>query len=139
MKIFNITIKHLRLPIVIFMFLIAIFLCLFLNNINTINMTSENFSEVLKDCHDAPYKYENKKIKMVGYIFRVSDFESNQFVVARDMLINESESRIIGFLCEASNSYEFQDNEWVSVTRYNNSWRISWNYAYNQSKKNGTL
>ena len=70
---------------------------------------------ILKDCHDAPYKYENKKIKMVGYIFRARDFESNQFVVARDMLINESESRIIGFLCESNDSYKFQDNEWVLV------------------------
>ena len=115
MKIFNITIKHLRLPIVIFMFLLSIFLCLFLNHIQTINMSSKNFSQILKDCHDSPYKYENKKIKMVGYIFRTTDFESNQFVVARDMLINESESRIIGFLCESNDSYKFQDNEWVLV------------------------
>ena len=120
MKIFNISIKSLRLPFIIFMFLIAIILCLFLTNLNTIDMTSENFSKVLKDCHDSPYKYENKKIKMIGYIFRASDFESNQFVIARDMLINESESRIIGFLCESTDSYKFQDNEWVCATRNDN-------------------
>ena len=116
MKIFNISIKPLRLPITLFMFLLATILCIFLTNINTINMNSENFSKLLKDCHDSPYKYENKKIKMVGYVFRASDFEANQFVIARDMLINENESRIIGFLCESNDSYKFKDNEWVCAT-----------------------
>ena len=60
MKIFNISIKPLRLPITLFMFLLATILCIFLTNINTINMNSENFSKLLKDCHDSPYKYENK-------------------------------------------------------------------------------
>jgi uncharacterized membrane protein YcgQ (UPF0703/DUF1980 family) len=53
---------------------------------------------------------------MVGYIFRASDFSTNQFVIARDMLINESESRIIGFLCESENALSFPDNEWVRAT-----------------------
>ena len=139
MKIFNISIKHLRLPIVILMFLCAVLLCIFLNNYCTINMTSENFSKILKECHDSPYKYENKKIKMVGYVFRASDFESNQFVIARDMLINESESRIIGFLCESNESYKIKNNEWVCATRKDNYRRISRHYAYNRNKKTGTM
>lgn len=116
MKIYNIKFKYIYFPFIIALFLLATILCIFLINSNTIIMTSENFSKILKDCHDSPYKYENKKIKMVGYIFRTNDFSTNQFVVARDMLINESESRIIGFLCESEKAHSFQDNEWVCAT-----------------------
>lgn len=116
MKIYNVNLKNIFFPLVIVLFLLASLLCLFLINSNTITMTSENFSTILKECHDAPYKYKNKKIKMVGYIFRVNDFTTKQFVIARDMVINESESRIIGFLCESENAHEFQDNEWVCAT-----------------------
>lgn len=119
MKIYNIKVNKFRIPIVILLFLIAIILCNFLANSNTIKMTSENYSEILKKIHDSPYEYENKKIEMVGYVFRANDFNSNQFVVARDMLINESESRIIGFLCENPNAQELNNNEWIAVTRNN--------------------
>ena len=92
-------------------------------------MTSENYSEILKKIHDSPYEYENKKIKMVGYVFRGKDFNVNQIVIARDMLINETESRIIGFLCEAPEVQELKDNEWVSVERSHSYWELSWSYA----------
>ena len=85
-------------------------------------MTSENYSSILKKIHDSPYEYENKKIEMVGYVFRTNDFNVNQIVVARDMLINESESRIIGFLCESPQVQELENNEWISVKRNTLYW-----------------
>lgn len=136
MKIYNIEINKFRIPITILLFLIAILLCNSVSNIRTIKMTSENYSEILKKIHDSPYEYENKKIEMVGYVFRVQDFNINQIVVARDMLINESESRIIGFLCELPQAQELENNEWISVKRNHPYRKLSW---YNAHRKNKIL
>lgn len=40
------------------------------------------------------------KINFKGYIYRVFDFEENQFVIARDMFINEEKTQtvVVGFL-----------------------------------------
>lgn len=122
MKIYNMEINKYRLPIIILFFLIAILLCTVVPKLGTIKMTSENYSEILKKIHDSPYEYENKKIEMVGYVFRGNDFNIDQIVVARDMLINESESRIIGFLCESPQVQELSNNEWISVKRNNLCW-----------------
>ena len=46
-------------------------------------------------------------------IFRNKDFTNNQFVIARDMLISEDETQIVGFLCESINASKFLNNEWV--------------------------
>lgn len=84
-------------------------------NDDTIIMTNENFTYILNDCHDNIDKYINKKISFTGYIFRANDFAETQFVTARDMLINESEFRIVGFLCNYKNAKKFEDDVWVSV------------------------
>lgn len=84
-------------------------------NDKTIIMTNENYTYILNDCHNNIDKYVNKKISFTGYIFRANDFTETQFVTARDMLINESEFRIVGFLCNYKNAKKFEDNMWVSV------------------------
>ena len=116
MKIYNVS-KHSIMMIVslVLILLILFFIAMKLITPSTIIMTNENYTEILKDCHDKPYTYVNKKIISSGYIFRTSDFSDTRFVLARDMLINESESRIVGFLCEYGNANEFENNEWVSI------------------------
>ena len=136
MKIYNIEINKYRIPIIILLFLIATLLCTAAPKIGTIKMTSENYSEILKKIHDSPYEYENKKIEMVGYVFRANDFNINQIVVARDMLINESESRIIGFLCESPEAQDLENNEWISVKRNHLRRKLSRCYAH---RKNNIL
>ena len=117
MKIYNINVKSLIFVIFLISLLIILFIgTMALINSSTIVMNNENFTKVLKECHDDPYTYINKRIICSGYVFRGQDFAKNQFVVARDMLINESESRIVGFLCEFENANEFENNEWVSIS-----------------------
>lgn len=82
---------------------------------DAIIMTNENFTYILNDCHNNIEKYINKKISFTGYIFRANDFTETQFVTARDMLISNSEFRIVGFLCNYKNAKKFEDNMWVSV------------------------
>lgn len=62
-------------------------------------------------------KYLNKKIKFSGYIYRVSDFTDEQFVLARDMIISSDlKTLIVGFLCKYKNAKKFDTNTWVQVT-----------------------
>lgn len=110
----NIKFKNILKIFFILSFLFALLITLSARS-NIITMTNENFTEILKEYHDNPYKYEGKRIKTSGYIFRAADFSNNQLVIARDMWLNESTSHIVGFLCELDNSCTYKDHTWVSA------------------------
>ena len=78
----------------------------------------ENYTNILKTVHDDLDSYVGAKIKFVGYVYRVIDFKDNQFVLARDMLINEelTQSVVVGFLSEYKDTSKFKDGEWVELT-----------------------
>ena len=81
-------------------------------------INSDNYANILQSVHDDLDSYVGMKIKIKGYIYRVIDFEENQFVIARDMYINEekTQSVVVGFLSEFKNAKDFQDGEWVELT-----------------------
>ena len=118
MKIFNIKLDIHKISyifIVCIIILLSIFLInLFLNN-QTIHMNSENYTTILRDSHQNISKYIGKKIVTSGYIFRASNFENNNFVIARDMLENENEASIVGFLCEYNQANDFENNVWIEA------------------------
>lgn len=78
---------------------------------------SEDYTNILEAVHDNLDEYIGMKIKFKGYIYRVFDFEENQFVIARDMFINEEKTQtvVVGFLCEYKDSKKFQDGTWVEM------------------------
>lgn len=78
----------------------------------------ENYINILQAVHENPSSYIGIKIRFVGYLYRVLDFEENQFVLARDMFVNDQKSQtvVVGFLCEYKNATEFIDGEWVELT-----------------------
>lgn len=110
----NIKFKTILKIFFILSFLFALLIALIAHS-NTITMTNENFTSILKEYHDNPYKYEGKRIKTSGYIFRAADFSNNQFVIARDMWLDENTSHIVGFLCELGNICTYKDDTWVSA------------------------
>lgn len=115
MKIFNIKIniqKFFWISIIIVFLLLIVYL---ISNNTNINMNNKNYTTILRDCHNDISKYLGRKITTSGYIFRGKDFDKNNFVVARDMLINESEANIVGFLCLYDQIDDFKDNEWVNI------------------------
>lgn len=116
MKFVNITKKSIRYVLLISL-LIAFISFLILKSIqsNAIIMNDENYTQILKDSHENPYSYLNKRVISNGYLYRANDFKENQFVVARDMLINEHESRIVGFLCEYDEINKFESNQWIQI------------------------
>ncbi len=110
----NIKFKSILKIFFIVSFLFALLITLSARS-NTITMTNENFTEILKKYHDNPYKYEGKRIKTSGYIFRAADFSNNQLVIARDMWLDENTSHIVGFLCELDDFCTYKDHTWVSA------------------------
>lgn len=78
----------------------------------------ENYTNILKSVHEDLDSYSGMKIKFTGYVYRLIDFEDNQFVLARDMLINEEQTQsvVVGFLSEYKDAKNFKDDEWVEVT-----------------------
>ena len=79
---------------------------------------TENYTNILKAVHDNPDSYIGMKINFTGYIYRVIDFKEEQFVIARDMFINESKTQavVVGFLCESKDVKNFKDGTWVNIT-----------------------
>lgn len=89
--------------------------CLPQNNISTIS--ASNYTNVLKAVHDDIDSYVGLKINFIGYVYRVSDLNENQFVLARDMIISSNRQYVVvGFLSEYANAKDFKDNTWVEVT-----------------------
>ena len=85
------------------------------SNINI--LSTKNYTNVLKTVHENIDEYVGVKIKFTGYIYRIFDFNDNQFVLARDMLISsDNKSVVVGFLCNCPNAHNFNDNSWVEVT-----------------------
>ena len=78
------------------------------------NITTENYTNILKAVHDNLDTYIGQKICFSGYVYRAIDFKNNEFVLARDMLINVgSQTLIVVFLCNCKNAKEYPDNTWV--------------------------
>ena len=75
------------------------------------------YTNILKTVHENIDAYVGKKICFTGYVYRVLDLQDNQFVLARDMIVSSnSQSVVVGFLCEYDNAKDFTDNTWVKVT-----------------------
>lgn len=108
---------------------ILIFACLKIFNNNTfkindsiksediIQLTPNNYTNILKTVHENLDSYVGKTINFSGYIYRLYDFSDNEFVLARDMVISSDfKSLVVGFLCNYKNISDFSDGTWVNIT-----------------------
>lgn len=87
------------------------------SNSETIEITSKNYTNVLKAVHDNIDSYVGLKIHFIGFVYRVFDLTDNQFVLARNMIINaENHTVVVGFLCESIESKSYDNNTWVEIT-----------------------
>ena len=59
------------------------------------NLTPENYTNILKEVHENLDTYIGQKISFTGYIYRVQDLEENQFILARDMIINSKNQTVV--------------------------------------------
>ena len=78
---------------------------------------SEQYTNVLKEVHDNVDDYIGKEISFVGYVYKIDYLKPNQFVLARNMIINQaSQSVVVGFLCEYDNISNFENLSWVKIS-----------------------
>ena len=81
------------------------------------SLTADNYTDVLKMVHDDLDTYIGQKIKFSGYVYRAPDFTDCEFVLARNMLVNNnSQSLIVGFLCNYDDIKSYPDNTWIEIT-----------------------
>lgn len=84
------------------------------NNITEIN--EFNYTNILKAANENIDDYIGCKVKVTGYVYRLLDFDKNQFVVARDMKFGENgQSLVVGFLCSYDRASTFPDGTWVEI------------------------
>ena len=84
---------------------------------NIFNISAKNYTNVLKTVHDDIKTYIGMKINFTGYVYRMIDFNENQFVLARNMIISSDFNYVVvGFLCDYDNIKNFKDGTWVNVT-----------------------
>lgn len=83
----------------------------------TININSSQYTNILKQVYDNVDDYINQSVSFTGYVYKLTDFNDTEFVLARDMLINsDSQSVIVGFLCSYENAKTLKEGTWVNVT-----------------------
>ncbi len=84
---------------------------------NVFKITASNYTNVLKSVHDNIDDYIGININFTGYVYRMIDFNENQFVLARNMVISSDlQTVVVGFLCECEESKNFNDNDWIEIT-----------------------
>ena len=130
MFVYNVKISSKKLfKLVIALMFIVVFIIIgisiyktFINNSTTndgsdvYTIDSNNYTNVLKAVHDDIDTYVGQKIHFSGYVYRVYDLQNDEFVLARDMVINsEFQTLVVGFLCHYDNSDIFKDGSWVDI------------------------
>lgn len=82
----------------------------------TFELNSQNYTNVLQNVHNDIDKYVGQKIKFTGYMFRMYDFNEEQFVLARDMIVSSDfQTVVVGFLCHSNIAKNFEDGTWVEI------------------------
>ena len=77
---------------------------------------ASNYTNILKTVHDNLETYIGQKISFAGYVYRVPDINENEFILARDMIINSNlQTLVVGFLCKCDNAKDYGDRVWVEV------------------------
>lgn len=68
--------------------------------------------------HNDIDSYVGCKLHFSGYIYRLIDFDQNQFVLARDMLVSDDKSQtlVVGFLCTYEKAMSFDEGTWVELS-----------------------
>lgn len=87
-----------------------------LANENVNNISSANYTNVLKNVHENLNTYIGMKIKVTGFVYRLYDFNESQFVIAREMIVSSDyQGVIVGFLCNLNEASEYKDGTWVEI------------------------
>lgn len=87
------------------------------NSSSVSSIDPKNYTNILKAVHEDIDSYVGTNFKFTGYVYRAMDFNDNQFVLARNMVISSDyQTLIVGFLCESEKIINIKDNTWIEIT-----------------------
>ncbi len=87
-----------------------------INKKDIYEITSTNYTNILKSVHDNVDEYVGQKIKFSGYVYRMFDFSQSQFVLARKMVISSDfQTVVVGFLCDYDSASNYENDCWVEI------------------------
>lgn len=76
----------------------------------------QNYTNVLKEVHDDLDTYIGQKIRFSGFVYRLYDFERENFVLARNMIVSSDfQVVVVGFYCHCSEAVTLTDNTWIEL------------------------
>lgn len=82
----------------------------------TIIMDNDNYVRWIQEIYENIEKYNGKKIQVSGFVFKDEQFEDNEFVSARMMMVCcAADMQPIGFLCRYDNAAELKVDTWIIV------------------------
>lgn len=77
----------------------------------------DNYTNILRSVYENLDDYVGQTICFTGYVYRNSDFQENEFVLARDMQTSRTnETLVVGFLCDCKDAKNYSDGTWVTIT-----------------------
>ena len=80
------------------------------------DISARNYTNVLQKVHNDIDTYTGQKIHFVGYVYRLYDFNEEQFVIARNMIVSSDfQTVVVGFLCHSSVAKNYEDGAWVEI------------------------
>ncbi|NLP45836.1 MAG: TIGR03943 family protein [Epulopiscium sp.] len=82
----------------------------------TIIMDNDNYVRWIQEIYENIEKYNAKKIQVSGFVFKEEQFEDNEFVSARMMMVCcAADMQPIGFLCRYDKAAELKVDTWIRV------------------------
>jgi putative membrane protein len=77
----------------------------------------KNYLQVMNKLYKEANKYKGKRIKVKGFVYKDTDFEKDNFVVARMVLsCCAADAEVVGFMCEYKEDNKLSKDEWVQIT-----------------------
>lgn len=81
------------------------------------NADAEGFKNILVNAYSDLDSMIGKDFILCGFVYRESNFDTNQFVISRLLMsCCAADTQIAGLLCEWDEGSKLQENEWVKVT-----------------------
>ena len=80
------------------------------------DISASNYTNVLQQVHNDINTYVGQKIHFIGYVYRLYDFNEEQFVIARNMIVSSDfQTVVVGFLCHSDVAKNYEDGTWVEI------------------------
>ena len=81
----------------------------------TIQVTDENYMEVMEVLYDYPQEFEGKKIEFTGFVYNDPSHPDSQFLFRFGIIHCIADSGVYGLLTKGA-SQTYDDNTWVQAT-----------------------